>query len=151
MTRIRFCGRRLPSRPLSPVCTGLPRVEIQLSAPIRCTGRDRPPASRVRAARANPGGPDDVERPRCGQDRHRGRRSGWPAHGRGTARAGLCGRDYPHRGRKQAAVRPARSEEHTSELQSRSDLVCRLLLEKKKKKKQCLTFIKKNERKKNVN
>src|SRR2546421_8414460 len=29
-----------------------------------------------------------------------------------------------------------RSEEHTSELQSRSDLVCRLLLEKKKKNKQ---------------
>src|SRR2546421_12287245 len=28
--------------------------------------------------------------------------------------------------------REARSEEHTSELQSRSDLVCRLLLEKKK-------------------
>src|SRR5438874_10519512 len=31
-----------------------------------------------------------------------------------------------------------RSEEHTSELQSRRDLVCRLLLEKKKKKKQKL-------------
>src|SRR2546427_9242345 len=30
---------------------------------------------------------------------------------------------------------PARSEEHTSELQSQSNLVCRLLLEKKKKKK----------------
>src|SRR5688572_31538588 len=29
-----------------------------------------------------------------------------------------------------------RSEEHTSELQSQSNLVCRLLLEKKKKKKQ---------------
>src|SRR2546421_9436019 len=29
--------------------------------------------------------------------------------------------------------RAPRSEEHTSELQSRSDLVCRLLLEKKKK------------------
>src|SRR5712664_4579715 len=29
-----------------------------------------------------------------------------------------------------------RSEEHTSELQSRSDLVCRLLLENKKKQKQ---------------
>src|SRR5690606_42009154 len=28
--------------------------------------------------------------------------------------------------------RPARSEEHTSELQSRENLVCRLLLEKKK-------------------
>src|SRR5438034_5498285 len=33
-----------------------------------------------------------------------------------------------HRGR----MRPRRSEEHTSELQSHSDLVCRLLLEKKK-------------------
>src|SRR5438874_4002069 len=32
-------------------------------------------------------------------------------------------------------ARMARSEEHTSELQSRRDLVCRLLLEKKKKKK----------------
>src|SRR5437868_10967166 len=31
------------------------------------------------------------------------------------------------------AARTARSEEHTSELQSRFDLVCRLLLEKKKK------------------
>src|SRR5206468_12945441 len=31
------------------------------------------------------------------------------------------------------ASRTWRSEEHTSELQSRSDLVCRLLLEKKKK------------------
>src|SRR2546428_7810779 len=33
-----------------------------------------------------------------------------------------------------SAVIRQRSEEHTSELQSRSDLVCRLLLEKKKKK-----------------
>src|SRR3712207_7723426 len=31
-------------------------------------------------------------------------------------------------------LRPTRSEEHTSELQSRQYLVCRLLLEKKKKK-----------------
>src|SRR2546421_7998919 len=34
----------------------------------------------------------------------------------------------------QAMLALTRSEEHTSELQSRSDLVCRLLLEKKKKK-----------------
>src|SRR2546428_4904794 len=35
---------------------------------------------------------------------------------------------------KPSSTRPSqsRSEEHTSELQSRSDLVCRLLLEKKK-------------------
>src|SRR5206468_4419307 len=36
-------------------------------------------------------------------------------------------------GRSEKAPRRFRSEEHTSELQSRSDLVCRLLLEKKKK------------------
>src|SRR5262249_59505618 len=33
-------------------------------------------------------------------------------------------------------AKPIRSEEHTSELQSLTNLVCRLLLEKKKKKKQ---------------
>src|SRR2546421_7711171 len=40
--------------------------------------------------------------------------------------AGACG-DAP------LGLEQRRSEEHTSELQSRSDLVCRLLLEKKKK------------------
>src|SRR5206468_12551240 len=41
--------------------------------------------------------------------------------------------DSAHRQRRAAAaVAVDRSEEHTSELQSRSDLVCRLLLEKKK-------------------
>src|SRR5438067_7460201 len=34
---------------------------------------------------------------------------------------------------EQLVAGPLRSEEHTSELQSRFDLVCRLLLEKKKK------------------
>src|SRR5688572_33416577 len=38
-------------------------------------------------------------------------------------------------GLETARVRSERSEEHTSELQSQSNLVCRLLLEKKKKKK----------------
>src|SRR5206468_6580618 len=36
--------------------------------------------------------------------------------------------------RERRSRRVERSEEHTSELQSRSDLVCRLLLEKKKNK-----------------
>src|SRR6185295_20114388 len=44
--------------------------------------------------------------------------------------------------------RKARSEEHTSELQSRQYLVCRLLLEKKKKKKN-RPLIEKNKKKKN--
>src|SRR5690349_22615007 len=52
-------------------------------------------------------------------------------------------RDRGYRTRRRAhrdhypAHRERRSEEHTSELQSRRDLVCRLLLEKKKKKNLC--------------
>src|SRR2546427_7783155 len=38
-------------------------------------------------------------------------------------------------GKRALAVTALRSEEHTSELQSQSNLVCRLLLEKKKNKK----------------
>src|SRR6266536_2138133 len=41
-----------------------------------------------------------------------------------------------------------RSEEHTSELQSRVDLVCRLLLEKKKKKIGSYRFLKKKKKNK---
>src|SRR5436190_22064282 len=47
----------------------------------------------------------------------------------GRARSGLA-----HPAGQPLRIRN-RSEEHTSELQSHSDLVCRLLLEKKKKKK----------------
>src|SRR5438034_5615373 len=47
--------------------------------------------------------------------------------------------DHPPAGVPQSGIEPQnahrRSEEHTSELQSHSDLVCRLLLEKKKKEK----------------
>src|SRR3712207_7891563 len=46
-------------------------------------------------------------------------------------RRGTCGDRERHAGADPAA---GRSEEHTSELQSRQYLVCRLLLEKKKKK-----------------
>src|SRR2546427_2680283 len=40
---------------------------------------------------------------------------------------------FPRQGEAHRVPRPGRSEEHTSELQSQSNLVCRLLLEKKKK------------------
>src|SRR5690606_41789324 len=49
--------------------------------------------------------------------------------GDGSFRLGL----RRHRRRREAGVGRLRSEEHTSELQSRENLVCRLLLEKKKK------------------
>src|SRR2546425_8502501 len=52
-----------------------------------------------------------------------GRGRGDRAGGAGRGRGGAC-----HGGRRRA-----RSEEHTSELQSLAYLVCRLLLEKKKK------------------
>src|SRR3712207_9414584 len=43
----------------------------------------------------------------------------------------VCATDWPASSRRKCDLR---SEEHTSELQSRQYLVCRLLLEKKKKK-----------------
>src|SRR5216683_5248993 len=51
-----------------------------------------------------------------------------------ASRLARNGRDWHHL-LELCALVGTRSEEHTSELQSRSELVCRLLLEKKKKKK----------------
>src|SRR5438270_6166479 len=45
--------------------------------------------------------------------------------------------------RRRARTRSRRSEEHTSELQSQSNLVCRLLLEKKKKTRVLIVIIQK--------
>src|SRR2546422_5797562 len=51
------------------------------------------------------------------------------------ATAPVCPRTYSKPSATQSDAAPTRSEEHTSELQSRLHLVCRLLLEKKKTKK----------------
>src|SRR5260221_8316940 len=56
---------------------------------------------------------------------------------RSARAATVAAHDYTLSQRRGGAISPAlavscRSEEHTSELQSHSDLVCRLLLEKKK-------------------
>src|SRR2546422_3520936 len=61
---------------------------------------------------------------------------GWP--GNGTTNEARAGRSEVHSQRRSRGVSEnrvmlrGRSEEHTSELQSRLHLVCRLLLEKKK-------------------
>src|SRR5690349_24213888 len=55
---------------------------------------------------------------------------------RSKTTAVVTGRDSPDGGRRARRAPGPRSEEHTSELQSRRDLVCRLLLEKKKNKTQ---------------
>src|SRR2546430_5562065 len=57
----------------------------------------------------------------------------------GGARTALFCWLYARRRRAAARWDWARSEEHTSELQSQSNLVCRLLLEKKKKSKSLYT------------
>src|SRR3712207_7050823 len=76
--------------------------------------------------------------PTCGQ------RNRVPAAAAGTPRCGRCRAALPWlvdagdadfaEVAEQAPVPVLRSEEHTSELQSRQYLVCRLLLEKKKNK-----------------
>src|SRR2546430_12230328 len=69
-----------------------------------------------------------------------------PVRGEGRVRGLLR-----HRGPRRGAGAPAgygaggeRSEEHTSELQSQSNLVCRLLLEKKKNKTNQLPVVRSN-------
>src|SRR5207302_4341024 len=98
------------------------------SAQGRCaTSRGRPtapPRPYRRGAALRPARP----RPPLGRLRTRARYTVPVAVGGSSAR-------WPNgqrrgRGARRAAVR--RSEEHTSELQSRENLVCRLLLEKKK-------------------
>src|SRR5215204_7399375 len=81
-------------------------------------------------------------RPTLGDDhrRHKARRRPFRADLLGTKRSSP--RDQHRSGDPVSACR-RRSEEHTSELQSHSDLVCRLLLEKKKKKKTGFLLVKK--------
>src|SRR5699024_11254231 len=104
------------------------RDSVSLFRSASCCAPPRPPLSATlfpyttlfRSVRARV---DAVPGPDPGGRPLRGGRHGPRRHAR---------RD-PHRGlllRPGAAVH--RSEEHTSELQSRFDLVCRLLLEKKK-------------------
>src|SRR5690349_25123609 len=59
----------------------------------------------------------------------------WPARWSGLPGAGSCHEMLLGCPLSECCVTFMRSEEHTSELQSRRDLVCRLLLEKKKEKK----------------
>src|SRR5207302_3818670 len=58
--------------------------------------------------------------------------TGGPRRGGPRARIGPRSRRRPGRAVRRHVHRVLRSEEHTSELQSRENLVCRLLLEKKK-------------------
>src|SRR6266508_6108666 len=89
------------------------------------------------------GGDDAVEKRACRRPRRVG-----AADALSEVRApGHSRFDRPDRADHPRSVVDRRSEEHTSELQSRGHLVCRLLLEKKKKTKICDA----NTKKKNKN
>src|SRR2546430_3939670 len=71
-----------------------------------------------------------------------GARGGDGSSDRARTARGLRGLWRPHeRTEDDSALGKNRSEEHTSELQSQSNLVCRLLLEKKKKNKNRPNYI----------
>src|SRR2546430_3931130 len=79
--------------------------------------------SGIRTERTNPGG-------RCAARRRP--RAPSPPFGTGAVRARKWKQSEKLAQPLRRALPPGRSEEHTSELQSQSNLVCRLLLEKKK-------------------
>src|SRR5690606_39862090 len=96
----------------SPVCH-LRTIPTRRSSDLSCPRPSHPPAKARRPGRrCRPKGP-----PRPAWPARRGRRRTTPR----AARLCALSRSSP------------RSEEHTSELQSRENLVCRLLLEKQKK------------------
>src|SRR5204862_3990725 len=94
----------------------------------RCGARGRMCLARPTHAPGSPGRgrTGGSPRGRCGSGRGTGAAS--------TGRGGATVRRHEPGKRPKAGSRESRSEEHTSELQSRRDLVCRLLLEKKKNK-----------------
>src|SRR5262249_59369035 len=122
----------------------------------------------ARLLRARPGGRPVLPR-RFARPWRRRRRAPWPAAARAARSSSAAGRPCPRPGPappgstgatglpppcaprpRPAAARlpaarespwapPRRSEEHTSELQSLTNIVCRLLLEKKKKHEQLNT------------
>src|SRR5204862_3552868 len=107
------------------------------------TGLLRPPRAPADPRSGAQGGPR-FGHPRGGGGRLRGGRrdakhspcAGFGAAAALAARGGAArstdGGGLPWRDHDGPRRRAARSEEHTSELQSRRDIVCRLLLEKKK-------------------
>src|SRR5947207_9677030 len=108
-------------------CTQRPRSQL-LS--FMSEGRHR-----LHARRATGGNP-------ARKQRHSDQDHGHRQEGRRIERFGLEEQAFEH-AREREGAGQTRSEEHTSELQSHSDLVCRLLLEKKKKKKKKRKTIKK--------
>src|SRR5437588_4367338 len=83
---------------------------------------------------------------RSGRPRPTSRRCRSPNCSPTRARAGGRSRECTRARATGLRSLPTRSEEHTSELQSHSDLVCRLLLEKKKKENEIINTYKRDQK-----
>src|SRR5688572_31879075 len=100
--------------PPPPLSTLFPYTTLFRSASSRFGSRSCSARASARSSRTEPG--------------NRRRRSSPPSDDHDPVQ--LQGPHAAARGRRRTRL-PRRSEEHTSELQSQSNLVCRLLLEKK--------------------
>src|SRR5690349_23748365 len=108
-------GPRSGSTSTTPPYNGTPVSSWQLGS----SRRTEPPRLRVQSASTGA-----VRRPPSSRLAHLAQGGlGWPLR-EASSTSRTVGQS--------ASTRRSRSEEHTSELQSRRDLVCRLLLEKKK-------------------
>src|SRR5215813_7440246 len=117
------------------------RRSLASSIPRRSVSRRRPGAERPHDLEGE--ARVDLRRSCRGADRRRARIT--PRRRRPRAASGRARPD--RRAWPLGRHRSRRSEEHTSELQSRPHIVCRLLLEKKKKKKNKQIVIKKKKKK----
>src|SRR2546429_2499192 len=105
-----------PSRPARREVLRSKFITRSISSPLKCLG----------SITAFPAGQSAAKQPRCAAERR-----DWD-RGAATPEALSPHARTRRLPRAQGLALPPRSEEHTSELQSRLHLVCRLLLEKKK-------------------
>src|SRR5688572_31262097 len=96
----------------------MPQQPTEEATSVRSTSRTTQPEPQIRCQNSISGGPAA------------GGSASGPGGGRGSSAVVAS-----HARGLRRSMSVLRSEEHTSELQSQSNLVCRLLLEKKKKKK----------------
>src|SRR5437868_12052166 len=128
------------SREQHPWCLSKSRAAISFGHNCSVTPKTSWPSSRIIAAATDESTPPLMATATFTPAPTAGRRCRDFGSTRGRGRPPVAHRRDP--ARPSHCLRPRRrggcwrSEEHTSELQSRFDLVCRLLLEKKKKKKQ---------------
>src|SRR5690625_6372545 len=90
--------------------------------------RTRAAGSKLHSDRGESSTPEGPYSEFCNRTSHHNRKDGRRG-AESRDRPGWCS---PHRTQSSVVYPGSRSEEHTSELQSRGHLVCRLLLEKKK-------------------